>query len=292
MSLLDITIEALGDVVRTAVTTVIFLPLLLLIMALSLILNYVFGINIGSWAFDITTRLFESLREFIVWLVNTFKFDNKKHMLFLSLALLLFLVLFLMAVDVNKYGSAGAVSIGSGAVRESSSGAGSETGSGFTVNVSDVTIPSPGSTVTTLTTQTTLPNHCFNGVQDSFEDGVDCGGGCVECHCFNLVQDGDETGRDCGGSCLDVCECDPTGLNSQCSFGWCCLEKPTTLLGCEYRCVKPLVEGRININPPGGWNDIQLQNFCGDDCVNYNFYTTTDPTNGSTVNNSGKIDWY
>jgi len=54
-----------------------------------------------------------------------------------------------------------------------------------------------------------LRNHCFNGVRDYGERGIDCGGPCPPCpttktlnkNCFNGVKDGDEEAVDCGGSC-------------------------------------------------------------------------------------------
>ena len=62
------------------------------------------------------------------------------------------------------------------------------------------------------------PPHCFNGVRDMGETGIDCGGPCqVSCpeigigdigitpvypaHCYNGILDGNEAGIDCGGSC-------------------------------------------------------------------------------------------
>ncbi|MBK6564595.1 MAG: T9SS type A sorting domain-containing protein [Saprospiraceae bacterium] len=67
------------------------------------------------------------------------------------------------------------------------------------------------------TTPVINPPHCFNGVMDGNESGVDCGGSCLmSCqshsggtgvkpnypsHCYNGMQDGNEAGIDCGGSC-------------------------------------------------------------------------------------------
>ena len=56
------------------------------------------------------------------------------------------------------------------------------------------------------------PAHCYNGVQDENEEGVDCGGDCPDCKedpvvsCDNGIQDGSETDVDCGGIHCDACE--------------------------------------------------------------------------------------
>lgn len=43
---------------------------------------------------------------------------------------------------------------------------------------------------------------CDDGLENGYEQGVDCGGSCVPCPtCSDSVQNGDETGIDCGGSC-------------------------------------------------------------------------------------------
>lgn len=61
---------------------------------------------------------------------------------------------------------------------------------------------------------------CYDGVQNGDESGVDCGGRCPTCsypliHCPNGVQDGDETGVDCGGSSCPPCSACP-GITSGC----------------------------------------------------------------------------
>ncbi len=45
--------------------------------------------------------------------------------------------------------------------------------------------------------------HCFNGIQDEDEEGVDCGGvDCAPCEsCYDGIQNQGETGVDCGGPC-------------------------------------------------------------------------------------------
>eukprot|EP00915_Cephaloidophora_sp_WS-2016_P008319 GHVH01011470.1.p1 GENE.GHVH01011470.1~~GHVH01011470.1.p1 ORF type:complete len:3138 (+),score=398.41 GHVH01011470.1:51-9464(+) len=50
-------------------------------------------------------------------------------------------------------------------------------------------------------------DKCRNGIKDSGEEGVDCGGPCAApCNvCHNGVRDPDEEGVDCGGSCSTPC---------------------------------------------------------------------------------------
>jgi hypothetical protein len=53
--------------------------------------------------------------------------------------------------------------------------------------------------------------HCTNGIRDSDETGVDCGGSaCVTC-CSNGTMDAGETGIDCGGPCT---ACPPPAIGS------------------------------------------------------------------------------
>ena len=67
-----------------------------------------------------------------------------------------------------------------------------------------------------------INEHCYNGIQDSGETGVDCGGTCPSCDwvnsqgwgmnsCNNGIKDPDEIGIDCGGPCR------PCGGAAQCS---------------------------------------------------------------------------
>lgn len=57
---------------------------------------------------------------------------------------------------------------------------------------------------------------CLNGVQDSGEEGVDCGGECAPCgSCFNKIQDLDETNVDCGGSYCPPCPTCSDGIKNQ-----------------------------------------------------------------------------
>jgi len=51
-----------------------------------------------------------------------------------------------------------------------------------------------------------LSIECDNGIQDSNEEGVDCGGDCYPCHCFDGIQNFDEKSIDCGDSCPDCPE--------------------------------------------------------------------------------------
>ncbi len=54
---------------------------------------------------------------------------------------------------------------------------------------------------------TCYPEHCYDGENQSTEEGVDCGDSCRPCHCFNRRQDRmvgfgeSEKGLDCGGEC-------------------------------------------------------------------------------------------
>jgi len=52
-----------------------------------------------------------------------------------------------------------------------------------------------------------VSSKCANGVRDSDEIGVDCGGSCGPCEhrCNNAQQDGDETDVDCGGGWCGAC---------------------------------------------------------------------------------------
>ncbi len=79
------------------------------------------------------------------------------------------------------------------------------------------------STLTTIITAVTLSfavlscdhpldkdeiGNCTDGLQNQYEDGVDCGGPCLPCaSCEDGIQNGGETGIDCGGACLS---CVPT----------------------------------------------------------------------------------
>lgn len=46
-------------------------------------------------------------------------------------------------------------------------------------------------------------NTCYNGLKDSTETGIDCGGKCIPCtSCRNRMKDPNEEGIDCGGVCL------------------------------------------------------------------------------------------
>ncbi len=54
-------------------------------------------------------------------------------------------------------------------------------------------------------------NHCYNGIKDFDETGIDCGGSCPDCSedtpsCENGIKDGTEKGIDCGGSACWPCD--------------------------------------------------------------------------------------
>lgn len=52
---------------------------------------------------------------------------------------------------------------------------------------------------------------CVDGIMNGDEEGVDCGGSCLnickaENTCFDGIKNGDEEGVDCGGSCPNTCD--------------------------------------------------------------------------------------
>ena len=54
---------------------------------------------------------------------------------------------------------------------------------------------------------TCYPTSCYNGVNDTNERWIDCGGPCRPCHCFNKKRDLlEESGVDCGGECKPCVE--------------------------------------------------------------------------------------
>ncbi|MBN1175309.1 hypothetical protein JXA48_01560, partial [Candidatus Woesearchaeota archaeon] len=63
------------------------------------------------------------------------------------------------------------------------------------------------------TKKITVPMFCFNGIEDPFEKGVDCGGSCpANCGtCNNNKQDAFELGVDCGGVCATMRSCENEG---------------------------------------------------------------------------------
>ncbi len=72
-----------------------------------------------------------------------------------------------------------------------------------------------------LSTSVSLPTtKCGNGVQDDFEEDVDCGGFCEPCGtpppaptCDDGIQNQDETAVDCGGTVCNPCPCN--GVNME-----------------------------------------------------------------------------
>ena len=72
-------------------------------------------------------------------------------------------------------------------------------------------------------------DHCFNGIEDPAEKGVDCGGPCsAECGtCKNGKQDEFEEGVDCGGVCESIKSCgeEPDNkckIDDDCKTGFVC----------------------------------------------------------------------
>lgn len=61
------------------------------------------------------------------------------------------------------------------------------------------------------------PPHCYNGVQDADETGVDCGGAdCFACPtCSDGLQNQGELGVDCGGPCPTACPTCSDGILNQ-----------------------------------------------------------------------------
>ena len=76
-------------------------------------------------------------------------------------------------------------------------------------------------------------SHCGNGIQDSDETGVDCGGNdCAPCtHCNNGVMDGGEYGVDCGGT-----DCPPCVVTSNCSGDYITASGQCVISGTDYIC--------------------------------------------------------
>lgn len=62
-----------------------------------------------------------------------------------------------------------------------------------------------------LETSVNLTTDCYDGLQNEFERGIDCGGFCKPCAtCNDGILNGDETGIDCGGSTCNPCAPCPT----------------------------------------------------------------------------------
>ena len=71
------------------------------------------------------------------------------------------------------------------------------------------------------------PTHCSNGILDSDEERLDCGGlECGSCqqlpdNCSNGILDGDESDIDCGGACLACSTNSSCSINSDCDSRNC-----------------------------------------------------------------------
>ncbi len=207
--------------------------LLISILALAL-LNIALGINIGQMVVSTVVFLLTTLVEFWKTIVNTFKFDNKEQITALAVILFILMIFGFMAFNLNAFGSAGKISVGSGEVSANAEG---QQGSGSFFNNGATPTTTGTSNTITSTTQPhcfngvkdgdetdvdcggdCTPCHCFNGTQDQGENDTDCDGGCYPCHCKNFIKDYTETGTDCGGDCVP-CSCSPIGVNPDCFRG-------------------------------------------------------------------------
>eukprot|EP00457_Paulinella_chromatophora_P000113 gb/GEZN01000113.1/.p1 GENE.gb/GEZN01000113.1/~~gb/GEZN01000113.1/.p1 ORF type:complete len:1515 (-),score=132.07 gb/GEZN01000113.1/:2359-6903(-) len=63
---------------------------------------------------------------------------------------------------------------------------------------------------------------CFNGVKDSNENGVDCGGPCAPCPCNDLLLNNAESDIDCGGKCKGCTYGKKCRSNVDCAAGLAC----------------------------------------------------------------------
>jgi hypothetical protein len=268
--------------------------MLLLCVIGAAILNFAFGINIGQMVVSTVVFLLTTLVEFWKTIVNTFKFDNKEQITALAVILFILMIFGFMAFNLNTFGSAGTISVGSGEVSANAEG-GQGSGNFFTDGVnaggSSVTSTTSGSALTTTSnTATTLKPHCDNqqkddgsyGTVDEGETGIDCGGvDCSPCDCF---IDGD--GRNwekCGDNCPSKCSCTPTGLNyDDCEFGYCC---PTT--GTYSKCFNRCIQF-----PIGDTEVTTVEGQCNQgDCMIEDLYVIL-PVNDSEVNGNALLDWY
>ena len=72
---------------------------------------------------------------------------------------------------------------------------------------------------------------CDDGIQNGYEEGVDCGGSCAACPtCDDGIQNGDEQGVDCGGSCAACATCNDgiqNGDEQEVDCGGSCAACPT-----------------------------------------------------------------
>ena len=50
----------------------------------------------------------------------------------------------------------------------------------------------------------TRPSNCFDNIQNRNEEGIDCGGNCVQCpNCFDGIKNQNEADVDCSGQCKE-----------------------------------------------------------------------------------------
>jgi hypothetical protein len=259
------------------------------------LMNMAFGINIGQYMLEIVKFMFESVKAIWLWTITAFHYNNKQEILALGVICFIMFIFLLMAFNVNQMGTAGAISIGSDAVRGSTSGNGATSGAGgylvgssstmpTTGSLPEMTIPQ-GSTLTTMTT-ITLPDHCYNSVVDGGETDLNCDGGCIPCHCFSEAQDGDEQGVDCGGSCSDACYCSPSGVSLQCGFGFCC---PSSSGDCGGYCV-----ASDFIFPPKDYSISPEEALiaCNNGACHYPILRWITLNNTMMGNTNGLLDWY
>jgi len=118
---------------------------------------------------------------------------------------------------LNRYGNVtyyvsgpGAVSPGSNGTYQITASPDAKDGDTITVYATYLdkhTNTSAQSDPLTVTVQYTI-SHCENGIKDSDETAIDCGGStCNACvpHCSNSTKDADETDVDCGGNDCSAC---------------------------------------------------------------------------------------
>jgi len=265
-----------------------------ILVIIAVLANLAFGINIGQYVLEIVKFLFETAKAIWLWIITTFHYNNKYEVFALSIISLIMLVLIFMAFNVNQMWASGASSLGSGsieigsdAVRKASSGAGAGEGGGGYLPVSSTlgtegTLPLPTVTATSVTTSTTLPDHCFNGFMDKDEEGVDCGGGCFPCHCFadNMTK----SPAVCGSDCPNPCSCTPTGLTNTCPYGFCCPNTNEVSDICRNKCADS--EGGDMITDYNAGMSNCNEGLCIQTPLNWI------PTSGVTFGQNGLLDWY
>ena len=265
-----------------------------ILMIIAVLANIAFGINIGQYVLEVVKFLFETTKAMWLWTITTFHYNNKREIFALSIIALIMLVFIFMAFNVNQMWASGASNMGSGsiqvgsdAVRGASSGDGASGGSGGYLSVSSTlgsggTIPLPTVTATSVTTSTTLPDHCFNGFMDKDEEGVDCGGGCFSCHCF--VDNMTKSPSVCGTDCPNTCSCTPSGLTNTCQYGFCCPDITSVSEICRNKCADSEGGNMITTYSSG------IANCNAGMCIQTPLNWI--PNNGVTFGQNGLLDWY